>query len=238
MWNISPKSEVTPQQSRARGRGAAPAMKALGPSGARRRHNGALQSERCQTLASEDNGIIGSSLEGSALIISSIYYMNLTQYLLQERSLGYNCFLAGDSSYYQGMIHSLSSRGVPSQSRRAKSQIFKSTLENHLGSCHIGEGCSKVHRARFSSLPDKSLLIEQSPRRRPGFKDRSLRRVRLYTPESRSSYHGARGVCDSLRDRQTLVPQHLLRRRSVGRRLCLNWCIVVPPPPSVLVFLA
>lgn len=189
MWNISPQSEVNPQQSRARGRGDARAMKAPGLSGSRRRHNGALRSEYCQTLASEDNGIIGSSLEGSALIISGVYYINLTQYLLQERSSGYNCFLAGDSSCYQHMIHSLSSSAVPSQSRRAKSQIFKSSLENHLGSCHTGEGCSEVRRARFPSLLDRSLLIWQRTRWRCGLKGGSVRRIRLYSPESQSSYH-------------------------------------------------
>lgn len=104
---------------------------------------GRLQSECRQALASEDKHIIGSILEGSALIISGIYYIEPTQYLLKERSLDYSCFVAGDS-YYQDMLHSLSSSGVPSQTLRTKSQIFESTLENLLGSCHLGESFSKV----------------------------------------------------------------------------------------------
>lgn len=40
---------------------------------------GHLPSERRQALAPEDNGIIGSSVEGPALIIAGMYYMSLTQ---------------------------------------------------------------------------------------------------------------------------------------------------------------
>lgn len=45
--------------------------------------------------------------------------------MLEERSLEYNCFLASDSYYYQVVIHSLSSTGVPSQPLRAKSNFQK-----------------------------------------------------------------------------------------------------------------
>ena len=76
-----------------------------------------LRSVDRQTLASEDNGIIGYSVEGSALSISRVYYITLAQYFLKETSLEYNCFLAGDSYYYQDTIHSLSSNSVPSQSQ-------------------------------------------------------------------------------------------------------------------------
>lgn len=46
-----------------------------------------------------------ASLEGPALILSSMYHINLTPYLLKERSSEHSGFLAGDSYHYQDMTH-------------------------------------------------------------------------------------------------------------------------------------
>lgn len=120
MWRKSaPKGKSAPGRAESRQRESTPVRQArpsLGLSTTGGVIMGRLQSECRQALASEDKGIIGSILEGSALIVSSIYYTKPTQYLLKERSLDCSCLVAGDS-HYQDVIHSFHHHPVESHLR-------------------------------------------------------------------------------------------------------------------------